>query len=676
LAALERDALLNGDDTALIDLYASLAAESPSASVLLRLSALRQRVGDVGGAVGSLHKIAEIESALPDSVAACMAQALGEFDLAHRLLGGATSTELRAESARLLTRKLKRAHDAVSMYRELLEDDASPSIAFGMARAAQAAGIRPAMGEANRVLANGLSGPAKAAYATWAAGLYSEDGADVEAAALYEDALVARPGGTDAFDGCKAALMVAGTVDGLKALYEAHRPGDRRGLAEALEVIGQPAEALPIWNELVATRGFVPWFGYAERAAMAAEDWSAAYAALESRAATVQDTGNKQTLGSKKRWLLAEKLAETDMAWELYRTLHEESPQDHEVTEALARIAGARGETSMAVEYLIELADGTQEPSEAARYRRRIGDAYEAAEDHGSARQAYLDALDHVHDDADALAGLKRLAEKDEDWSGLIQVLQRETALVTGARKTGVLREIARVTQERLGDALVAMDAWRAVLDNKSHDIEALQALMSLAETLSDWGPFVDAGSTLATISTGPERSALLRRVGIVSEEHLNPDEAMRYYELAISEDPPDLEAARRLQRVYAMRGDWPGTIRTLQLQSDLVTDIKERTDFLEKAARIESETRHDRDAAAEIYARVLGIDKNNERALRFQAFHLFEAGRFDEALPVCRRLEPVVEAGQDMDDFDVRMELSQFYFYFAQMLSLADEGE
>jgi tetratricopeptide (TPR) repeat protein len=57
-------------------------------------------------------------------------------------------------------------------------------------------------------------------------------------------------------------------------------------------------------------------------------------------------------------------------------------------------------------------------------------------------------------------------------------------------------------------------------------------------------------------------------------------------------------------------------------------------------------------------------------------ASHLFEAGRFDEALPICERLEPIVENGQDLDDFDTRMELASFYFYMGEMLRLQLEEE
>ena len=69
------------------------------------------------------------------------------------------------------------------------------------------------------------------------------------------------------------------------------------------------------------------------------------------------------------------------MAWEQYQQLHEDFPADREVTEALARIAGTRGETGMAIGYLRELAETAESTEASARYQVRIGEVHEANDD-------------------------------------------------------------------------------------------------------------------------------------------------------------------------------------------------------------------------------------------------------------------------------------------------------
>ncbi|MBT3218662.1 MAG: tetratricopeptide repeat protein, partial [Proteobacteria bacterium] len=678
LRAYEMDRLVNNDRPSLVPMYRGATIgvpDSGKAMMCALLADLQLEIGDAEGAAQTLEDFQNMD--VPDRPlrpAAFTAQAAWSFETAGALLANSQRLEDRLEYARILNQKLRKPEAALAIYKEILAEQECLGAALGASRVARTVEDRETMVSAYRTLAeNGESSAVKAAYAVWTGALLTEDGHDEEAVALYNLALDTRPTSEVAFEGACRALVARADIDGLRELFAQHRPEDLRGLATAIESSGGSAD--DIWRKLADTDPFAPFLVYLERSYAAAEDWSGAYHTLVEWQSICGDDSIKSGIEAKKRWLLAEKLSETEEAWELYQKLHEDNPEDREITESLARVAGARGDTQMAVQYLKELAESAETPEEAARYRRRVGEAYEKVEDLPNARQAFLDALDHVRDDSEALDCLKRLAEAEEDWPALIQVLQREVGLWIGSRQIAVLREIARVTETRIGDPLVAMDAWRSVLEKKSHDIETLQHLLALAESQEEWGTFVEVGNTLATISTGMERSTLLRRIGLACEEHLDSDDAIRFFELALAEDPPDISAAQRLEAIYRSRGEWGKTVRTLVLRSDLVEDADERVQLLVAAARIESETRHDREAAALLFAQILEINDTHEDALRFQAFHLFEAGRFDEALPVCQRLEPVVEEGQDMDDFDVRMELSQFYFYFAEMLNLAEGG-
>jgi tetratricopeptide (TPR) repeat protein len=72
------------------------------------------------------------------------------------------------------------------------------------------------------------------------------------------------------------------------------------------------------------------------------------------------------------------------------------------------------------------------------------------------------------------------------------------------------------------------------------------------------------------------------------------------------------------------------------------------------------------------MFEAVLGVDPHHRAALQFQAGFLFDAGRYVEAVPLCERLEPMLQASDDIDDFDERMELSTFFFRYAEMLRSA----
>lgn len=685
LAAMEVRCLVGHDSDGLVTVCRGGlggAAEPSKAREALRVADLLLNAGRVDEATAALELLAGMEvEGRPLRAAARVACSLGAWDLVGRLLAPLDSEEDQLERARILGQYAD-PQEALGLYEPLLTGPHAVAAGSRASTVAQRAGRRDAMVAAYAAIADHAEGaPLVAAYSAWTAMQMEGMGHSAAARSHWARALIHRPGSDAARQGLARCLVASRSLEELVSLRD-DAPGFRRTLVDYLLAMQRPAEAaeelavlleeLPEGGSALAA---LPLLVLREHVLETAGDWQGVYEMVTRRRSLLPEA-EYPSIDAKRRWLLREKLTDSDAAWELYRQLHDESPDDREVTESLARIAGARGETERAIGYLRELASSAGGPDEAARYQRRIGEVYEAAGDRPSARQAFLDALDHVNDDGEALTGLKRLARADEDWPGLIAVLQREVNLGKGFRALELAREIAQITEEHLGDRLVAIDAWRSVLERSADDRQALERLLELSEAEGEWGTFVEVGERLSSLFDPVARGALLRRVGIASQDHLDRSDAVRYFEQAVSLDPPDFDAAVRLEDLYRQRADWPAAIRVLGIQARSAVDADVQMEALLRAARLEIEANHDRDAGADYYAQVLDLKPDHEGALRFMASHLFEAGRFDEALPVCERLEPVVESGQDLDDFDTRMELASFYFYMAEMLRLQLEEE
>ncbi len=688
LAALESRCLVEGDHAGLIKAYRSALVGTTDASharLALRVADLLATHGRRDEAAEVLNDLASWTEQRPLRASARLACTLGAWGLAGELLAPLESSEDRLERARILA-QAGDLDGAMALYDALMEEGYAPvAVGSRASTVAQRKGEREATVRAYALIAREASAaPLRAAYGAWSAMQYDGLGQTGHALDMWGLALEVRPDSAAAFRGVAHGHMSTGSVESLDALFEG-RAGHLREWADFLLGMGEgEAAARTLRAELAQLQEagdadvgkLLPVLVLLEHTEELAHDWQGVYDALTLRRDHTQDPTQLEQLDAKRRWLLAEKLAGTDVAWEQYKQLHDEVPDDREVTEALARIAGARGETGLAIGYLRELADTAAGPEEAARYQLRVGEVYEASGDTSAAQQAYLDALDHVTDHQGALDGLKRLATTEEDWPRLVSVLQREANLAEGERLIAVRREIARVTEERLGDALVAMDAWRAVLEPAGADREALEHLIALAEANGEWGPFVEAADALAPQLPEAERLALWRRIGIVCDEELGRDDAIDYFEKAVAGPSPDAESARRLEAIFRSRADWSAAVRALHLLAHADVDEATRVDALLQAAKLELEARHDKEAAASFFNQLLALKPDHEEALRFMASHLFEAGRFDEALPICERLEPAVERGQDLDDFDTRMELASFYFYMAEMLKLQLEDE
>ncbi|MEQ1503897.1 MAG: tetratricopeptide repeat protein [Myxococcota bacterium] len=691
LALLEVLMVAERDQAGLVALYrrAIDAATGPNASRLAtRTAELLIETRHPDEAMLVLRRLKGVDGA-PIRVGARLALQIGAMDRAIELLSSSNLEEDRVERARLLT-AAGRAADALPLLMELLTTvSGRVGVAARAAIVAQQLGDTNAMIDAYAAIARyATSVPLRAAYAAWTALQLVTIGREGDALEHWLAALDLRPASTMALLGATRGYVARKEPKPVAALFAKYRPdagpvladalaraGDRDGAARVLgaHVAGlDPAPPIDTaaWGQRLATLVEL------ERLRLESEDWQGAYDALVDRRGLCRNPTVRAQADATRRWLLSEKLADTDAAWELYRRLHEDAPYDRQVTDALARIASTRGEVALSIGFLRELAESSSDRAEAARYRRRIGDVHEQAGQVDPARQAYLDALDHVPDDREALDGLRRLAEKARDWPALVAVLQREASSAGRARQIELRREIATVTEDRIKDPKVAIDAWRALLELDPSNREGLEHLLDLAEDTQAWGMFVETGDLLAQQTTGRERAVLLRKIGAVCQDRLGRNDAVRYYDQAVSIQPPDHEAAVRLEGLARSRADWPAVVRALRLQATADVDIGRRVDALLKAARIEIEALHDKEAGSACYRQVLELRPDNEVALRFMAIHLFETKRFDEALPACERLEPIVERDQDLEDFDTRMELSTFYYDFAEILRSRGDDE
>ena len=162
--------------------------------------------------------------------------------------------------------------------------------------------------------------------------------------------------------------------------------------------------------------------------------------------------------------------------------------------------------------------------------------------------------------------------------------------------------------------------SWRALLGNAPHD-RATSRLRDLTERLAKWEIFVEAGHTLAELSVDAERSRLYREIGIVSYDHLDMGDAHKYLETAIANEFADIQAAARLEILHRDRGDWQSVVRVLLLQAELDEETANKIEFLEKAAKVNSEVRHDRDEAASVYESLLEIEPKHTMGLQFLAY-------------------------------------------------------
>ncbi len=660
----------NRDVTALAAALNAGTGDSPAdtGARLLRgalLEAFAGRTEAAESRLGGMLRVAR--EGLPLAEAALVAMAWGSHQLAYELAvaGGADDVDLGDVADLYLARPL----DALRHY-----EGAGNRLdaLLGRVRLASNRQDSAARSAAMLEIAQCESAPAavRSASAISAAMALSESG-DPMAPEAWAVAALCRSQSPLVFEARLAIAVADKSGADVRSLYSTFRSDDIQGLGEALERVGDAEGAAETTRTLLAASpglsDTLPLLLIAEIQLSSAGNWQGVFEALTRRGEITCDEAVAADIDSRRRWVLREKLADTEEAWNLYRRLRDEAPEDREVTEALARIAAARGETALAIRYLSDLLRVSRDPAECARIQRRIGDAWRDAGNNAAARQAWLDALDHKADDWESLAALKALAEAEGDRAGKVSVLRREAMLVEGPERIERLRAIAIADAEGAEPA-VAMDAWRALLDAAPNDEGALRELIKLAEATDDRASLMAHSEALGMVfQPGEERSEWLRKAARLALESHDRDGALRLLEGALTSSPTDAVSALILEEQYRIRGDQAAVARVLDVAVRHASG-PQRVDALSRQARFDVEVRLDRDAGARVYRQVLELAPFDEPALKFLASYLYDTGRMDEALGVYDVLEPMMSR-EEPDDFDGRIEMTNFLYRYGELL-------
>lgn len=643
-----------------------------------RRAELGSRVADhaleAGDVVTAMNSVAEVlaseASGRPLMALATLAEGANYWEEAQKALLSVGDRAARVELARVQETWIEDPNAAARTWGELLaEDPTDVDAAAGLERCLARAGRREGLAQAHGVLAAHLpDGAVAAVHALLAGHLHEAEGRFDEAVANYQRAFLARPVPGKAFDALRRVHAQRRDIQALEAVFAQLPDGEPYLHASTLEECEAHAAAVAIYDALLAR----PGLDEAERLAIltrrepsliAMGEWMAVFRSLGERLELSRSTEQRAAIEAQRRYVLAEHLAQTDEAWELYRQLHEADPRDVEVLEALARIAGARGETRLAIQYLSGLAEGSVDPATSARYQRRIAEAWLVAGEPGQAREALLRALDHEPGDLDSLRLLRELAAKAEDWPGVVGALAREATLRGGPEQVECYREIARIWQDRIGNAAVARDAWRKVLEAAPDDAEAATRLLDLARAVGAWAQVVEFGSLRVRHLRGAEQSELLYELGRVQLERLHrEDEAIRLLDAASRAEVPSLGAAQMLERLHSSRGQWDRVAEAIQRQAN-ASEGAARVALLSRLAELRAEALQDRRGAAQAYAEILRQEPDNRKALRYRGDHLFEEGDLSGAVEAWTKMGAWEEETLDLDDFDDRMDAALFNF-------------
>ncbi len=219
-----------------------------------------------------------------------------------------------------------------------------------------------------------------------------------------------------------------------------------------------------------------------------------------------------------------------------------------------------------------------------------------------------VSALDPA--DGEARKSLERLLEQTSRWDELVQVLEREALSVTDPEaKAGIYKRLARIHRDERDSLMEAIEALRNLRDIRPGDLEARD---ELCDALIGAGAFLEAVPLLRQRIDGESDTAsrlgLLRTLGRLLEEHLGDDDgAFEASARVLDEEPGDVDALERMERIDRRNQEWDRLVETLSYRAEIAANER-RAEIFSEMGQIADRHLGALDRAAEYYGQALDL--------------------------------------------------------------------
>ena len=457
----------------------------------------------------------------------------------------------------------------------------------------------------------------------------------------------------------------------LKTAYE-HAQDDRTKaaiLVRSAEVAGDKlgnldgaAENLERALELEPNR--VTILSQLERISVARRDWRRATAVSMSLAQHETDPRLYAARQIRIAVMKETQLDPPESGAEHYRLALETVP-DHPVALKALELAYLRGRNwdGLVALYHREALLTTDSARQVVLFTRAAEVAENRLKNDDSAAELYTRALDIDSHYLPALHGRRRIAERQQDTSLVLETLQAEGAVSADvAHAKEVLYEAARVRQDRLGDISGAIETYQMVLSRAPDHLGAFNRLEAIYLEREAWHPLLDLLQRRAVAVNEPvEQARLLEAAGEITQDRLHDtDTAMGLYREVLIRDENNEKALVRLGPLLFEREAWDESIEVFHRTLANTKDPAAHLTALKALGVIYQEHRQDLVKSVQSFQAALQADPGDTESLRRLATVYQGAQDWKSAVNVLLRL---AEAEPDpRAKIDTLLELGRIY--------------
>jgi golgin subfamily B member 1 len=315
-------------------------------------------------------------------------------------------------------------------------------------------------------------------------------------------------------------------------------------------------------------------------------------------------------------------------------------PERKELLERLAALSEEAELQEEEADLLEGLITDVRDESARAMILRRFGGLRAEAGEVTEAIEAFKSLLELVPGDAEALDRLARLTRLDGDHEMLVEVLRQQLAAAdVESRRIAILRQIAALQEEHLGNAEAALSTWRQVLDSAPDDREALARVDALCVRAEQWTDLEailgrEAEVAAAAGDVAAQVDFLFRLAEVRTDRLDDPGGALDLYReiLRLAPGHPDtvayleeilegdkhrVDVARVLEEVYRRQERWDRLLSTLESRAATEPDPEVRREVLWEMHELQERELDSPDMAFIVLCRAFNEDPTAERVRR-----------------------------------------------------------
>lgn len=242
-----------------------------------------------------------------------------------------------------------------------------------------------------------------------------------------------------------------------------------------------------------------------------------------------------------------------------------------------------------------------------------------------------------------------KVLAREERWEDLAALfVERAETATSASNRARHLVHAAQVFEKNLGDADRAYITLLAAFQDDPANEDAVAELTRVTAPLGRFPELLRECMSVAAQLTPPEKQAAMY-VAISTwfqEQAGDADSSENALEAALAADPTNPAALRALVDIHKLRGDFTRAAAYLAGAVAATRDIELRVGYGLDAADIYRARLGDRDAASELYRRVLEADPTNRTAVEALADLGWEAKDWATVLPLFEMRATTTEEG------------------------------